>query len=243
MQRGTIEPFRLFKLFKGLYDQRASGWLHLTDGKAQRSVYLLQGAPAALVSAEPREQMLVRCVREGVCSTAEAAEVERAAAERDLDPLDALEAQGAVSAARAAQLRVDLIAEVVWGALGWQAGQFIWDPARPAPARLTPVDTLTTLALGGVEGLSEAQRAQVFASLGARAATLSARAPEEREALTALLGAEAVAALTAGASPAALARAAAARSPEEGLELAGALCGLLLCGALAVSAEAPPARP
>ena len=77
MKRGTIEPHKLFKLYKGLYDQKASGWLHLNHSSGARKIYIHEGCPAKAVSTLAPEKLFPRLVREGICSTNEAVNLER----------------------------------------------------------------------------------------------------------------------------------------------------------------------
>ena len=76
MKRGTIEIYKLFQLFKGLYDQKGDGWLVVKHSQGQRQFYLNHGFPSALRSSFPQDQLVWVLVQEGMCSSSEAAQIE-----------------------------------------------------------------------------------------------------------------------------------------------------------------------
>ena len=163
MKRGTIENYKLFQLFKGLYDQKLSGWLVLTHPQGQRQLYLDQGFPAFLRSGFPHEQVLWSLVQEGICSSAEASQLEQL--QLDFGDLYAyLIHQQLISQDRLHQILVDLISKGIWESLSLQEGTFEWIHTASPPSLLTPVDPLYVLALGGVESLSISQRMSLLDS-------------------------------------------------------------------------------
>ena len=154
MKRGTIESYKLFQLFKGLYNQKKDGWLVVKHQQGQRQFYLNRGFPSALRSSFPQDQLLWTLVHDGMCSSSEAAQIELN--QLDLHQLYSHLIQNQlVSQDRLNQVLVDLISESMWNTLKWQNGQFEWVESAQAPSLLTPVDPLYVLVLGGVESLSE----------------------------------------------------------------------------------------
>ena len=109
MKRGTIEPHKLFKLYKGLYEQRSSGWLHLNHKSGRRKLYFERGCPSLAVSRAPQEQILGRLIQEGICSTSEIAEVEQRSREEETPPEALLVQMRMISEPRLEQALVDAV--------------------------------------------------------------------------------------------------------------------------------------
>ena len=188
MQRGTIKAHKLFKLYKALYDQKASGWLHLNHSSGSRKVYLLDGCPSRAFSTLASEGLFPRLVREGICSTVEAISLERKSHETDQLPEQVLLDLGIVSEARLNQTLADHIAETVWRSLSWRDGEFGWLAESQAPRFNVQVEPLTLLIMAGQFLISGPELAALWQTASNQRLILPELNQDESEALTDLLG-------------------------------------------------------
>ncbi len=188
MQRGTIKAHKLFKLYKALYDQKASGWLHLNHSSGSRKVYLLDGCPSRAFSTLASEGLFPRLVREGICSTVEAINLERKSHETDQLPEQVLLDLGIVSEARLNQTLADHIAETVWRSLSWRDGEFGWLAESQAPRFNVQVEPLTLLIMAGQFLISGPELAALWQTASNQRLILPELNQDESEALTDLLG-------------------------------------------------------
>ena len=225
MKRGTIENYKLFQLFKGLYNQKLSGWLVLTHPQGQRQLYLDQGFPSFLRSGFAHDHILWALVQEGMCSSTEANQLEQL--QLGFEDLYAyLVHQQMVSQGRLDQILVDLISKGIWESLAWEEGSFEWIHTASPPPILTPVDPLYVLALGGVESLSISRRMSLLDSVThAHWVWSNQLASEEYESLVDLCSSELVHGLKQEIDGNHL-----LELTQADEELQGVLCGLVVCG-------------
>ena len=231
MKRGTIETLKLFKLFKGLYDQRASGWLLLKTGHVERRVYLQEGAPASVISTAPQEQLLWRCVYEGVCSSSEAAQFEEKINTNEVKLSELLVNSGIASKSRIHQLSIDLISDLIWDCLSWSAGDFGWTTDGAPTGDLTPVDPFYLLCMSGQESLTDDLRSFIQQQIEGQSAQLASLNTDELNVLRELLGDQLVQRLTQGCDLNALISLVFQTAPEEKqLFLTNIIYALLVSG-------------
>ncbi len=230
MKRGTIEPHKMFKLYKGLYDQRASGWLHLNHRSGARKIYIDRGYPAFALSAVANEKLFPRLIREGICSSSETATLEQKAVESDALIEEVLLRESVISEARLRQVYVDITSESVWRSLSWRDGEFGWIAGEDQMAYMTPVEVITLLGIAGQVVLSEPEVLGVLRQVSEQALLLSKLDPASRGAISELIGEERARQLTHGAQLSALGLDPLNTQDTSVIQIRDAICGLLLSG-------------
>src|SRR5688572_2821503 len=124
VKSGTLEPLKLFKIFRSLLDRRTNGELTLARGPAVKRVRLQDGKPVRVVSNVPRESIVGALQEQGVLDGPRLQALQKLQAERGVSGERALIELGLMNAARLKVLEAQLARRRLLETFGWRDGTF-----------------------------------------------------------------------------------------------------------------------
>jgi curved DNA-binding protein CbpA len=124
VKSGTLEPLKLFKIFRSLLERRLSGELTLTRGQVVKKARLHEGRPVRVVSNVRRESLLGALQEQGIVDEARLEAVQRLREERGVSAERALVELGVLTPARLQMLEGSLARRRLVEAFGWRDGAY-----------------------------------------------------------------------------------------------------------------------
>lgn len=131
-QAGDLSTTAVPRLLTAYYQASHAGELKLRQGNVIKVVVFEEGVPVYAASNVAAERFTRFCVRRGILSEAQVAEVARLVKERNLRSAEALLELGAIDAARRRALLEDQVREIIWSTFSWTRGEYTFSPKRPA---------------------------------------------------------------------------------------------------------------
>ncbi len=157
VRSGTLEPLKLFKVFRSMLDRRMSGLLTLKRGRVEKKAHIFEGQPVRVGSNAPEESLLHVLVEEGLISTTERIDVE-SEMRRTHQPLERLLVnRRLIAEARLDGLERRLQRGRLVSSFAWPDGSFSFEPRELQLAHgERPLDVVALLVEAVAKAVPEA---------------------------------------------------------------------------------------
>ena len=146
MPEGKLDPFKLFKIFRGALGRKATGMLYLTDDQCELSIRLSHGQPVDIQSNQKTHLLGDALVHEGLISSTELRDLSERCRQVNASLVQIVLNEGFVARRRLQRIESRLAKARILPAFGWASGWFRFDPiALQEDPLIDPIDVISLI--------------------------------------------------------------------------------------------------